>query len=144
MAEDTVDHAATLAQLDERPSVTKELHIHGFHKNPREFGTFAIYGADAPALQDLIRGSKAYNELVHPEMSTLAGEVIWAVRHEMARRVEDFLSRRTRALILGARASIEMAPKVAELMAQELGRDESWKNQQISTYKNLAKGYLLI
>jgi glycerol-3-phosphate dehydrogenase len=47
-------------------------------------------------------------------------------------------------LILGARASIEMAPKVAELMAQELGRDESWKNQQISTYKNLAKGYLLI
>jgi glycerol-3-phosphate dehydrogenase len=144
MAEDTVDHAATLAQLDERPSVTKELHIHGFHKNPREFGTFAIYGADAPALQDLIRGSKAYNELVHPEMSTLAGEVIWAVRHEMARRVEDFLSRRTRALILDARASIEMAPKVAELMAQELGRDESWKNQQISTYKNLAKGYLLI
>jgi glycerol-3-phosphate dehydrogenase len=143
MAEDTVDHAATLAQLDERPSVTKELHIHGFHKNPREFGTFAIYGADAPALQDLIRENKAYNELLYPEMSTLAGEVIWAVRHEMARRIEDFLSRRTRALILDARASMEMAPKVVELMAQELGRDEAWKDRQVNTYKNLAQGYLL-
>jgi len=143
MAEDTVDHAATLAQLDERPAVTKNLHIHGFHKNPGEFGMFAIYGSDAPALQDLIRENKAYNELLHPGMPPLAGEVIWAVRYEMARTVEDFLSRRTRCLVLDARASMEMAPKVAELMARELGRDETWKNRQISTYKNLAQGYLL-
>jgi len=142
MAEDTVDHAATLAQLDERPAVTKNLHIHGFHKNPGEFGMFAIYGSDAPALQDLIRENKAYNELLHPGMPPLAGEVIWAVRYEMARTVEDFLSRRTRCLVLDARASMEMAPKVAELMAQELGRDETWKNQQISTYRELTQGYL--
>jgi len=142
MAEDTVDHAATLAQLDERPPVTKDLHIHGFHKNPGEFGMFAIYGSDAPALQDLIRQDKAYTEPLHPGMPTLAGEVIWAVRHEMARTVEDFLSRRTRALVLDARVSMEMAPKVAELMARELGRDKTWKNRQIDTYKELAQGYL--
>lgn len=143
MAKDTVDHAATLAQLDDRQSVTKDLHIHGFHKNPKEFGMFAIYGSDAPALQDLIRANKAYNELLHPAMPTFAGEVIWSVRYEMARTVEDFLSRRTRALILDARASMEMAPRVAELMAREMEKDETWQNQQISTYKNLAQRYLL-
>jgi glycerol-3-phosphate dehydrogenase len=143
MAKDAVDHAATLAQLEERPAVTRNLHIHGFHKNPEEFGALAIYGSDAPALQDLIREDSAYNDVLHPAMPTCAGEVIWAVRHEMVRTIEDFLSRRTRALVLDARASMEMAPKVAELMTQELVRDESWKNQQISTYKNLAKGYLL-
>jgi glycerol-3-phosphate dehydrogenase len=143
MAEDTVDHAAVLAQLEERAAVTKDLHIHGFHKNPEEFGALAIYGSDAPALQDLIREDSAYNDVLHPAMPTCAGEVIWSVRYEMARTVEDFLSRRTRALILDARASMEMAPRVADLMAREMGKDETWQDQQISTYKKLAQGYLL-
>jgi glycerol-3-phosphate dehydrogenase len=143
MAEDTIDRAASVAQLEDKPSLTKELHIHGFHNNAKEFGMFAIYGADAPALQDLIRENKAYGKQLNPAMPTVAGEVIWAVRHEMARTIEDFLSRRTRALLLDARASMEMAPKVAELMAQELGRDKAWQGHQISAYKRLAKGYLL-
>ncbi len=143
MAEDTIDRAASVAQLEEKPSLTKELHIHGFHNNPEEFGMFSFYGSDAPALQDLLRENKAYGKQLHPAMTTVAGEVIWAVRHEMARTIEDFLSRRTRALVLDARASLEMAPKVAELMAQELGRDKTWQDHQISAYKKLAKGYLL-
>jgi glycerol-3-phosphate dehydrogenase len=142
MAEDTIERAASLAQLEERPSLTKELHIHGFHKNSGEFGIFAIYGSDAPALQDLIREDKAYGKQLHPALPTVAGEVIWAVRHEMARTVEDFLSRRTRALVLDARASMEMAPQVAELMAQELGGNKTWKDNQVSAYKKLARGYL--
>jgi len=142
MAEDTLSHAVAVAQLEERPSITRELHIHGFHKNPGEFGMFAIYGSDAPALQDLIREDKAYGKPLHPRMTTVAGEVIWAVRHEMARTVEDFLSRRTRALVLDARVSMEMAPQVAELMARELGRNKTWKDHQISAYKKLAQGYL--
>jgi len=143
MAEDTIDHAATLAQLEERPAVTKDLHIHGFHKNPHEFGAFAIYGSDAPALQDLLREDQAYTEPLHPAMTTLAGEVIWAVRHEMARTVEDFLSRRTRALLLDAKVSMDMAPQVAELMARELGRDKTWKDRQVDAYRKLAHGYIL-
>jgi glycerol-3-phosphate dehydrogenase len=143
MAEDTLSRAVPVAQLEERPSVTKELHIHGFHKNPGEFRTFAIYGSDAPALQDLIREDETYGKPLHPRMATVAGEVIWAARHEMARTIEDFLSRRTRALVLDARASMEMAPQVAELMARELGRDKTWQDHQISDYKKLAKGYLL-
>ncbi|HKM73379.1 MAG TPA: glycerol-3-phosphate dehydrogenase C-terminal domain-containing protein, partial [Stellaceae bacterium] len=72
-----------------------------------------------------------------------AGEVAWAVRREMARTVEDVLSRRTRALLLDARASLEAAPKVAAIMAKQLGRDESWAKTQVAAYRDLARGYIL-
>lgn len=143
MAEDTLSRAVAVGQLEVRPSITQDLRIHGYHKNPEEFGTLAIYGSDAPTLQDLIREDKAYGKQLHSSLPMVAGEVIWAVRHEMARTVEDFLSRRTRALVLDARASMEMAPQVAELMARELGRDKTWKDNQVSAYKKLARGYLL-
>ncbi len=143
MAVDTLSKAVSVGQLEERPSITQDLHIHGFHKNPEEFGIFAIYGSDAPALQDLIHEKKEFSKQLHPALSTVAGEVIWAARHEMARTIEDVLSRRTRALVLDARASMEIAPRVAELMAGELGRDKKWKDNQVSAYRKLAKGYLL-
>ena len=50
MAEDAVDHAATLAGLDERPCVTKTLHVHGYHEDAGlPFGDLAVYGSDAAA-----------------------------------------------------------------------------------------------
>jgi len=64
------------------------------------------------------------------------------VREEMARTVEDVLARRTRALLLGARVSIEAAPRVAELMSQELKRDSDWQKQTVQQFKEVAQGYL--
>jgi glycerol-3-phosphate dehydrogenase len=61
----------------------------------------------------------------------------------MARTVEDVQSRRTRALLLDARASIEVAPKVAEIVAQELGRDAAWQAGQVKEYRVMAKNYVL-
>ncbi len=61
----------------------------------------------------------------------------------MARTVEDVLSRRTRALLLGARASIEAAPRVAEFMARELGTDEAWRKKAVADYEKVAQGYVL-
>src|SRR4029079_9298916 len=54
MAEDCVDHAAVLARLTERPTVTRHLNIHGYHQHASEFGTLEIYGADAPYILDII------------------------------------------------------------------------------------------
>ena len=62
---------------------------------------------------------------------------------EMARTIEDVLARRTRALLLDARASVEMAKPVADLLAQELAHDEAWKEQQIKDYTELANRYLV-
>jgi len=143
MAQDTIDQAALVAGLDERPSVSASLHIHGYHKNADNFGDLASYGSDAPAIQDLMRENPRLAERLHPDRPVREAEVVWAARCEMARTVEDVLSRRTRTLLLDARASIEMAPRVAELMAEELGRDDNWRAEQVSAFSALAEGYLI-
>jgi len=143
MAEDTVDQAATLADLPDRPCVTRELHIHGYHQDPRQFGDLGIYGADAPAIADLMREEAKLSEQLHPRYPITAAEVVWSVREEMARTVEDFLVRRTRMLLLDARVSVEMAPRVAELMARELGKKSSWRKKQVVDYQALAARYIL-
>jgi glycerol-3-phosphate dehydrogenase len=62
----------------------------------------------------------------------------------MARTVDDALSRRTRALILDARAAIEAAPRAAQIMARELGRGADWVQQQINQFQEMAAGYLVV
>jgi glycerol-3-phosphate dehydrogenase len=141
MAEDCVNQAATLARLSERPCVTAHLKIHGSHEPHDELGHLAAYGADAPALQELMCSSTRLAEKLHPDLPYCGAEVVWTTRFEMARTVEDCLARRTRALFLNARAAAAMAPKVAELMASELKLGQNWQASQVATFQSLAKRY---
>ena len=143
MAEDCVDQAATLAQLPERPCVTQHLNIHGFHSAARQFGPLSVYGSDAYELQKLILQQPSLGELLHPGLPYLRAEAVWAARGEMARTVEDVLSRRTRALVLNARAALAMAPAVADLMAPELAWDQAAKKKQIASFQSVAANYIL-
>lgn len=143
MAEDCVDQAATLAQWPERACRTRNLHIHGFHHDAKQFGSLAVYGSDAHEIQQLIEQDPTLGEALHPMLPCVRAQVIWAVRQEMARTVEDVLARRTRALFLNARAAREAAPAVADLMAPELGWDEAAKASQVSSFLRLASNYIL-
>jgi len=143
MAEETVDHAIDIAHLDHLPCNTTNLQIHGYHLHADKFGILKSYGSDAPELESIINEQPEYKIPLHPRLRPLAGEVIWSVRNEMARTVEDFLARRTRSLILDARASMEMAEKTAELMAVELRLKKSWINEQVANYQKLAEGYVV-
>lgn len=143
MAEDTIDNAAVVANLDENECVTRELHIHGYHNHPEKFGNLAVYGSDAVGINDLLFERPELKETIHPRLNTILAEAVWAVRREMARNVEDFLARRTRCLLLDARASMEASPAVAKLMAEELGNDKDWIRNQTESYRDLAEGYLV-
>ena len=143
MAEDCVDHAITLAKRDDRPCRTKTLRIHGYHSHADEFGHLRHYGSDAVLLGDLKARSPELGQQIHPELPIEAVQVVWAVRHEMARTVDDVLARRTRALVLNARAAIAMAPAVARLMAVELGTDDVWQNDQVTEFTRIAQNYLV-
>lgn len=136
MAEDCVDQAAMLARLPERECVTKNLNIHGYHQHTDRFGHLWVHGSDAPDVAAL--GSAQ----LHTALPYTDGEVIWAVREEMARTVEDVLARRTRALFLNSRAAIEMAPAVATILAKELGEDQHWQDQQIVLFNEIAANYI--
>jgi glycerol-3-phosphate dehydrogenase len=102
-----------------------------------------VYGNDAPAVRALMQENPAWAKPIHPDLPYASAEVIWAVRHELARTVEDVLARRTRAILLNARASIEAAQHVAELIAGELQYDNDWISDQITAYTAFAQTYLL-
>lgn len=143
MGEDTIDQATLVGGLEERDSRTRHLRVHGWCENVDRADPLHVYGSDAHALRELMRSKPAFAEKLHPRLPYVKAQVAWAARQEMARTVEDVLSRRVRALLLDARASIEMAPTVATLLAEELGRDEVWQQEQVRDYTRLAEGYLL-
>ncbi|HOC68181.1 MAG TPA: glycerol-3-phosphate dehydrogenase/oxidase [Candidatus Hydrogenedentes bacterium] len=144
MAEDTVDQAATVAELDSVPCVTRDLPIHGATKEEHAAANLALYGSDAGSVESLLRENNVWTALLHPQLDIQAGEVIWSVREEMARTVEDFLGRRSRALFLNARAAVEMAPRVAALMAAELGKNPEWQEEQIRQVTDLAEQFFMM
>jgi len=143
MAEDCVNQAAMLARLPENPCVTGDLHLHGFHTNATKFGPLRVYGSDAPAIQELMRAEPALAEPLDKALPYTGAEVVWAARRELACTIEDVLARRTRALFLNAKAAIRMAPRVAELMAREFGRDDAWITAQVRQFKKVAKNYTI-
>ena len=142
MAEDAVEHAATLGGLDPGTCVTEHLNIHGFHEHAERFGELAHYGADALELQELLEQDQL-DRLVHPRLLVRRADVVWAARREMARTIDDVLARRTRALLLDARAAMEAAGTVAAILAQELGRDEGWVQAQVDEFLEIARSYVL-
>ena len=118
------------------------MQIHGWTRASIKEPNLRPYGSDATRISELIRGNPSLAALIHPALPYQAGEVVWHARNEMARTVEDILARRTRALLLNAKASIEAAPAVARLLAAELGRDEAWVSSQVAAYSALARGYV--
>lgn len=140
MGEETINLAARIAVLPERPSRSAELPLHG--ADAMATGEWASYGSDAAGLEALCNADPTLRQLLHPALPYRRVEIIWAIRHEWAYSVEDLLSRRTRALILDARAAISVAPAVAALLAAELGKSAAWERDQVAAFTTLAQGYL--
>ena len=143
MAEDCVNQAATLARLPERPCVTAHLNVHGFHPASEKFGHLWMFGSDAPMVRQLEESEPAWAEPLDGALPYTGAEVVWAVRHEMARTLEDVLARRTRALFLNAQAAIRMAPRVVELMARELDQNREWEAEQLRSFQQTAENYVV-
>lgn len=145
MAEDTVDTVEQLGGFAENPCVTETLHLHGWRSTEADAlpDCLAVYGSDAQHLQRLMADEPGLAEPIHSSLPYPKAAVVWAAREEMARTVEDVLARRTRALLLDAKAASECAAETAAIMARELGRDEQWQHSQTSQFRELAAGYLL-
>lgn len=143
MAQDALNKAIVLKKLPPKKCLTKHLKIHGADSGADNTHHLYVYGTDQKALLDLITNDSELGEKLHPKLEFLKAEVVWAVQNEMARTVEDVLSRRVRILFLDAKKAKEVAPKVAELMAKCLNKNEAWKQFQIAEFNQLANQYIL-
>jgi glycerol-3-phosphate dehydrogenase len=161
MAEDAVDCAIREGMLARAPCRTEGLRLHGAGEAESHIceqradvghpahvgGTGTVdeelreYGSDAAEVRALMREDAGLAEKMDPELPYTLAQAVYAVRAERARTVEDVLSRRTRALLVDARAAVRAAPRVARVMARELGRDEGWAEAQAREFADLAREF---
>ncbi|KGE13142.1 glycerol-3-phosphate dehydrogenase/oxidase [Sphingobacterium deserti] len=142
MGEETVDLAIRTANLAPTDCKTQALHLHGYSQQKLE-GHWQVYGADMPHIEELMNSQPRLAEKIHPSYDFRLAEVVWACQHEMICKVEDFLARRIRLLLLDAEASWQAAPAVATLMAEQLGKDEQWIENELADYKQLVQKYVI-
>ncbi|KAF0094512.1 MAG: glycerol-3-phosphate dehydrogenase [Puniceicoccaceae bacterium 5H] len=141
MAQDVIDQAEMVADVEIKSCQTESLQIHGWTQSEIKEPNLALYGSDAKGIRDLIADNASLGEPLHPGLPYQKAEVVWHVREEMAQSVEDVLARRTRAVLLDARASIEIAGEVGAIMAPLLGQDEAWAKSSAESFRELARGY---
>ena len=126
-SETAVDQAEGVGHLKNRSSLTHHL---------------KLFGQDETEVREIINRTPDLGKALHPNYPWQEAHVIHAVRHQYANRVEDILSRRLRALPLNIKAARKMAPRVAELMAGELGHTAAWQTEQVAGFRELAAGNL--
>jgi glycerol-3-phosphate dehydrogenase len=93
------------------------------------------YGGMVDEVLTLLTDRPELAEPLVPGLPYLRAEAIYAVRHEMARTLDDVLSRRTRARLLARDASAEAAASVAELIAPDLGWSHAERDGEVRAYR---------
>jgi glycerol-3-phosphate dehydrogenase len=116
MAEDAVDTAIRVAGFPFEPCSTQTLPLRGAESQPPVEDALRVYGSDARALEALVKETPALGERLHGALPYSKAQVVYAAREEMARTVDDVLSRRLRATFLDAQAARECEPAVAQLL----------------------------
>ena len=140
MAEDALRFAAEKGLVERRTCVTRETPLHGAHKTDLTGDAYrAEYGSDAGVLDTLVAGEPGLEELFDPKLPYALAQAVFAVRYEMARTLEDVLSRRTRALLLDVQATLRAAPVVVEQMRRELGQTDAWSARELKTFAALVE-----
>jgi glycerol-3-phosphate dehydrogenase len=140
MAADTVDRV--MDRLDRRGrSKTKRLHLLGAEGYEEPAGDdrgahlLRRYGTLAAEVEALIAQDASLDEPLVPGLPYVAAEAVYAARHEMARSVDDVLSRRTRARLLDRAGTAAAADAVARLLAPELGWSDTDVEREAAAYR---------
>lgn len=141
MGQDVVEKAEETMKIPRKKSNTEHLKIHGYKKDVDYKDPMYFYGTDKEKILELSKEIENGSEIISNEQNIMKAQIIWAVRKEMALTVEDFLSRRTRLLLLNQKEALRVAPIVAEIMAKELGKDEDWQKKEIENFKKISEIY---
>jgi glycerol-3-phosphate dehydrogenase len=144
MAQDTVD--VVVSRLGESPRrrrcVTKSLPLMGATTKTRDPVTLAqpharLLGRYGTAAADVLALADGRPELLEPVVAGLpytGMEALYAAREEMAGTLDDVLSRRMRATIQRAQATMEAADAVAALIASDMGWDQREVAEQVARF----------
>jgi len=120
-----------------------------FRRMAEEAVDFALVGSDLSAgpsrtaLQTLSPAATPDLDVPLPGLAYGEQACRRAVRVDHARRTEDVLARRCRALFTDVAAALTAAPRVAAILGEELGRDEAAVAADLAAFTTLAARYSL-
>ena len=139
MAADTVDEAVRILGRGRRRSPTKHLALRGatgheVNGNALSQHLAGRYGGETRTLLAMIEADPTLGEPLVEGLPYVRAEAVYAARYEMARTLDDVLSRRTRALLLARDATVAAAPAVARLLAPELGWSEEEVEREVAEF----------
>ncbi|WP_129291417.1 glycerol-3-phosphate dehydrogenase/oxidase [Streptomyces sp. N1] len=92
------------------------------------------YGTEARFVGDLIAEDPSLAEPVVAGQPYTKAEVVYAARAELARSVDDVLSRRTRARLFARDASAEAAAAIGAILGRELNLTEAEVDRSVTAY----------
>jgi glycerol-3-phosphate dehydrogenase len=141
MAEETIDRAIREGFLEKAKCVTSNLKLITRTTNSA-YERLHVYGDNSEDIEKIIQANPESGIPIDPRLPYTRAEILWICRNEMPVSIEDILARRTRSLFLNARASADIALEVADLMANEFGFDQKWKEEQLESYRGLVKNYI--
>jgi glycerol-3-phosphate dehydrogenase len=141
MAEETINRAIREGFLEDAECVTSNLKLTTRTENNTS-ERLRIYGDNSVDIEKLISENPESGSPIDPRLPYTNAEILWICRNEMPVSIEDILARRTRSLFLNARASKDIASGVADIMANEFGYDQKWKEEQLEAYGRLVENYL--
>ncbi len=141
MAEETINRGIRAGILEKRECITRD---YSFYPPGLKLKSerLKIYGSKADDIEEMIEKDPWLGELLDSRLPYTRAEIVWICHNEMPLKLEDMLARRTRSLVLDARASSDIAPEVAAIMARELKHDDNWVQEQIKEYHQLLINYL--
>lgn len=142
MAEDTVDELAHY--FPRTPKVrTRRLALrgHGTWRPSGELDTYLYrrFGDDALTVLAMIEETPALGRTAIEGLPYLGAEFLFAVEHEMATSLLDLLTRRTRAHLMNAPATLAAAAAIAQLVAPTMGWDEADVAREVASYRQLCE-----
>jgi glycerol-3-phosphate dehydrogenase len=142
MAEDTVDALGPYV-TDLKGGRTKRLRLHGVGSwrptSEREIHLYERFGEDAKVILDLIAANEELGECPIEGQPYVGAEFVFSVRFEMATSLIDLLTRRTRAHLHDARATLRGAARVGALVAPVLGWSDEDLQRQLNEYESLVR-----
>jgi len=142
MGEDVINYIVKKYDLDLLDSTSEHIRLHAYQAVEAEEDFLSFYGSDKYEILKLQKKEFITGKL-SDKLDIYDVQLVWSIREEMVRTVEDFLARRTRALFLDAKESVLIAPRVAKIIALELDKSQQWELDEVERFNFLAKRYIL-
>ena len=141
MAEDAIDVVQSVGGIENHRSKTAEIKLDGFDSSITNKNPLHMYGCFSTEISTI--DSSTGNSSLGKNFYLSENQILWGIREEMAIRLEDILARRSRCLLQDAKETIKVAPLVAKIMADELGHDQRWVDNELRDFKQAAEKYIM-